>query len=108
MDDKADGGIVPVRAVHPPSDFTGTGQEEEAYATKPKAKLAYTSTNWALHQYTDALDKLLLALDAVESWGDAGVRQRRREEVKMVEREAARVDWYWREAWSSFCQSQNP
>jgi len=107
VDSKGDGGIVSVRAVHPPSDFTEADQEEEEGSTKPKGKLAYTSTNYSLHQYADSLDKLLLALDAIESWGDAGVRKRRREEVKMVEHEAARVDWYWREAWSSYCQSQS-
>jgi hypothetical protein len=42
-------------------------------------RLAYTARNHALHVRMDSMDKLLMKLDGVESWGNEGVRKRRRE-----------------------------
>ncbi|OBZ75035.1 hypothetical protein A0H81_05456 [Grifola frondosa] len=74
-------------------------EEEEAAGGVPK--LAYTPINAQVHTYEEELNCLLSALDAVESLGDVGVREARRELVRMVEREAERVEqwkgvvWRW-------------
>lgn len=85
------GQVVSVRAVHAPSGFvegeTGGG-----------GKLAYTSANYSLHQYVDGLERLLIDLDGVNSWGDAGVRKRRKGIAGRIEREGRRMEWYWQKA----------
>ncbi|KAJ7353350.1 hypothetical protein DFH08DRAFT_987632 [Mycena albidolilacea] len=53
-------------------------------------------TNVPLHTYIELLGRLLVALDAVESRGNRGVRERRRAVVRAVEAEAARVEAFWR------------
>jgi len=55
-------------------------------------KLAYAPVNAPIHGHLDGLLKLLQELDAVESGGDDQVRRERREVVKAVEAEMARVD----------------
>jgi len=62
-------------------------------------RLAYTPRNHALHVYTDSMDKLLMKLDGVESWGDEEVRKRRRDVVKAIEEEANSVERQWMNAW---------
>ena len=70
-------------------------------------KLAFTSTNFALNSYVDALDKILMKLDGVESWGNKVIRTRRRGIVKAVEREASKLERYWRQAWADFIEKQS-
>lgn len=65
-------------------------------------KLAYNSTNSRLHAYVEALSRLLLKLDGIESWGDASVRKSRRRVVGKVEGEASKVDSYWKAAWANY------
>ncbi|KAF9054237.1 hypothetical protein BJ165DRAFT_1337765 [Panaeolus papilionaceus] len=102
-----DEGIITVRATHPPSDYNrDLPMEDEETSPVSEGKLAYTSTNYNLHQYSDSIDKLLIKLDGVESWGCKGVRDRRRSIVKSIGREAARLDWYWREAWQDYVRQQ--
>lgn len=81
---------------------------EDPFENVPK--LAYTPANAPLHAYEEELNRILSALDAVESRGDQGVRAARRELARAVEREAERVErwravvWHWwtqREASSS-------
>ena len=69
-------------------------------------KLAYTSTNYGLHAYSESLLKLLMQLDGVESWGDANVRKRRRAVVKEIEGEVSRVDAYWKNAWRDYLREK--
>ncbi|KAJ7353348.1 hypothetical protein DFH08DRAFT_956415 [Mycena albidolilacea] len=69
-------------------------------------KLAFTPTNVPLHTYIALLSHLLVALDAVESRGDRGVRERRRAIVRAVEAEAARVEAFWRGVWAVHHQEQ--
>ncbi|CUA71491.1 hypothetical protein RSOLAG22IIIB_09618 [Rhizoctonia solani] len=63
------------------------------------SKLAYTSNNAPLHGYEHALTGLLTRLDAVESYGDDGVRRARKEAVKTIEQELERLDGMKAEAW---------
>ncbi|KAK0485940.1 hypothetical protein IW261DRAFT_762545 [Armillaria novae-zelandiae] len=62
-------------------------------------KLAYTNHNTPLHAYNESLNRLLVQLDAVESWGELGVRERRKHVISMVEAEAAKVERGWKAVW---------
>ncbi|KAK0212701.1 hypothetical protein DFS33DRAFT_57355 [Desarmillaria ectypa] len=74
-----------------------TGGSSERRFTPPK--LAYTNRNTPLHAYNESLSRLLVQLDAVESWGEQEVRERRKHVVSMVETEAARVERGWNTMW---------
>jgi hypothetical protein len=63
-------------------------------------KLAFTSTNVPLHTHMELLSRLLVALDAVESWGDQKVRERRRSVVRKIEAEAGSLEEFWRDVWA--------
>lgn len=69
-------------------------------------KLAFNSTNYGLHAYMDSLDKLLVKLDGVESWGDRDIRARRRAVVKRIEQEQARLDRFWKDSWLNYMETQ--
>ncbi|KAF9468313.1 hypothetical protein BDZ94DRAFT_1232372 [Collybia nuda] len=62
-------------------------------------KLAYTTTNYDLHVYVEALNRLLIRLDGVESWGEKRVREERRRVVRQIEAEAGSVEVYWKGIW---------
>ncbi|KAI9058824.1 hypothetical protein FKP32DRAFT_1548446, partial [Trametes sanguinea] len=85
--------VDPSAALPSPSLSAADAQDEDPFKHVPK--LAYTPTNAALHGYEEELNRILSALDAIESRGDAGVRAARRELARMVEREAERVE-RWR------------
>ncbi|KAJ7274512.1 hypothetical protein B0H12DRAFT_1319461 [Mycena haematopus] len=57
----------------------------EASASYPAAKLPYTPRNAPVRHYESALNDLLSQLDAIDSEGNATVRQQRKEVVRMVE-----------------------
>ncbi|CAE6522471.1 unnamed protein product [Rhizoctonia solani] len=85
------------------SSFT-TLQSEFTFPTRldfqpGSSKLAYTPNNAPLHRYEHALTGLLTRLDAVESYGDDGVRRARKEAVKTIEQELERLDEMKAEAW---------
>ena len=69
-------------------------------------RLAYTPRNHALHVYTDSMDKLLMKLDGVESWGDEDVRKRRRDVVKAIEEEASSLERQWMNAWRLYINNR--
>lgn len=71
---------------------------EEGRSRRPQ--LAYTSQNAQVHAYLEELNRLLSALDAVESGGDKEVRERRKGIVREVEAEAERVEAVVGEVWS--------
>ena len=92
-----EGGVVSVSPLSSPSssnDTPGQGQ--------PRAKLAYTATNVSLHTYVESLNRLLVALDGVESWGVKDVRESRKGVVRKVEKEAEEVDELWRRVWETY------
>ncbi|KAH9943777.1 hypothetical protein B0H21DRAFT_748018 [Amylocystis lapponica] len=64
--------------------------------------LAYTSTNRPLHAYDEELTRVLSALDAVESHGNARVRAARRDLVRAVEREAERLEQWKGALWRAW------
>lgn len=80
----------------PPSSLTF-----QTSASSNAPKLDYTSTNAPVHGYEDALTKLLMELDGVESGGDIDVRTRRKELVKRVEGEAQRVETWRRDCFEA-------
>ena len=69
-------------------------------------KLAYSPTNAPLHAYEEELNRILGALDAVESNGDMGVRSARRELARAVEREAEKVERWRGVVWRWWVESQ--
>ncbi|KAJ3551911.1 hypothetical protein NP233_g12992 [Leucocoprinus birnbaumii] len=100
--------VINIPAVSP-SSVTRSNQNENEDDTDPNVKipkLAFNSTNYSLLAYNDALDKLLVKLDGVESWGEADVRKRRRKVVKQIEKEQAFVDRFWRTSWLKHIETQ--
>ncbi|KAK0461126.1 uncharacterized protein EV420DRAFT_180637 [Desarmillaria tabescens] len=89
LDFELDGEVVSV----------STNGSSEPKLTPPK--LAYTNRNTPLHAYNEALNRLLVQLDAVESWGELEIRERRKCVVSMVEAEAARVERGWKAMWEA-------
>ncbi|TCD68543.1 hypothetical protein EIP91_010468 [Steccherinum ochraceum] len=85
--------VLPTIEEEPPTPV----EDEDAQPAFSAPKLAYTSTNAPVHQYDEELNQLLSKLDAVESGGDHTIREKRRELVRMVEKEAQRMD-LWRVA----------
>ncbi|KAJ2915108.1 hypothetical protein MD484_g5298, partial [Candolleomyces efflorescens] len=79
---------------------------EEPAPVDSDGKLAYTLRNYPLHAYVEALSKLLMELDGVNSWGSADVRKRRRGVVKEIEQEVQRVEAYWKGAWQDYVEAQ--
>lgn len=62
-------------------------------------KLAFTTNNKPVHAYNEMLNRLLVNLDSVESWGERSVRERRRAVVLAVEAEASRLEQRWKAVW---------
>ncbi|GAA5854874.1 hypothetical protein JCM8547_004104 [Rhodosporidiobolus lusitaniae] len=71
----------------PPSTLTFTPT-----STSLSPKLAFTSENAPVHAYEEALTKLLVELDGVDSLGEEEIRKRRKGMVKEVEGELERVE----------------
>ena len=94
---------VTVHAIRPPSD-----DEETMDVDGQEPKLAYTATNYPIHNYTDALDKLLMKLDGVESWGKKEIRDKRRAIVHEISRESSRLDRYLKQAWMDSLKKEQP
>jgi len=94
---------VTVHATRPPSD-----DEETMDVDGQEPKLAYTATNYPIHNYTDALDKLLMKLDGVESWGKKEIRDKRRGIVHEISKESSRLDRYLKQAWMDSLKKEQP
>ncbi|KAF9526012.1 hypothetical protein CPB83DRAFT_858505 [Crepidotus variabilis] len=103
-------GHISVHANRPPSEFDYVPEVETEETPMDvdggEPKLAYTSVNYPLHTYTDAMDKLLMKLDGVESWGEKAVREKRRSIVRDINKESARLDRYWKQAWTDHIEAQ--
>ncbi|PFH47062.1 hypothetical protein AMATHDRAFT_7109 [Amanita thiersii Skay4041] len=65
-------------------------------------RLAFTSRNYALNAYMEELNVLLTKLDGIESYGSAKIRQRRKQVVRCIEKEAVKIEKYWRGAWRAY------
>ncbi|GAA5884662.1 hypothetical protein JCM16303_003703 [Sporobolomyces ruberrimus] len=75
----------------PPSDFTTPSSSTP--------RLAFGSANSSFLAHEDFLVNLLSKIDAVQSGGDRQVKQERKELVKKVEKELARLDAMRERAW---------
>ncbi|PPQ90288.1 hypothetical protein CVT25_013114 [Psilocybe cyanescens] len=102
----SEGGHISVGAYRPPSDFDNEDDVQPMDVDGSEGKLDYTSTNYALNSYMDSLDKLLMKLDGVESWGQKEIRLKRRSVVKSIEKEASKVDRYWKQTWVDYLVKQ--
>ncbi|KAI4524564.1 hypothetical protein K525DRAFT_262482, partial [Schizophyllum commune Loenen D] len=71
-----------------------------------EAKLAYTPNNVPLHGYTESLNRLLVELDGVDSFGRREVRERRKEVVREVEKECAAVENTWKGLWKAHLEGK--
>ncbi|KIM81255.1 hypothetical protein PILCRDRAFT_821714 [Piloderma croceum F 1598] len=91
----ADGEVVTLRVDH----AALTQSETRSESAPPAARLAFTPTNVHIRAYDGNLNRILTTLDAVESWGEKKVRDRRRDVVRNVEQEAARIESLWIDVW---------
>jgi hypothetical protein len=91
----ADGEVVTLRVDH----AALTQSEPRSESAPPAARLAFTPTNVHIRAYDGNLNRILTTLDAVESWGEKKVRDRRRDVVRNVEQEAARIESLWVDVW---------
>ncbi|KAF8889056.1 hypothetical protein BD779DRAFT_1521733 [Infundibulicybe gibba] len=80
---------------------TGDKPEEGEGRELEVPKLAYTHRNAPLLAYAEELSRLLVKLDAVESWGVKAVRERRRQVVRAVEAEAEALERLWKGVWAN-------
>lgn len=65
-------------------------------------KLSYTANNYAVHAHVEGLNRLLMKLDSVESWGDSRVRKSRKAVVWRIDAQASEVEAYWKRAWIAY------
>lgn len=110
---RAEEGHISLPTTHSPSEFDEIEEvddddegEARMEVDKPQPKLAYTAVNYTLHSYIDAMEKLLMKLDGVESWGDKGVRDSRRSVVREIGKESVRLERYWKQAWMDYVEKQ--
>ncbi|KAH9920870.1 uncharacterized protein BXZ73DRAFT_80064 [Epithele typhae] len=102
-------GRLPPTTVTVEASLKARGDAEDADADAllcAAPRLAYSPTNAPLHAYEEELNRLLTALDAVESRGDHGVRAARRELARAVEQEAERVERWRGIVWKWWTESQ--
>ncbi|KAI0742852.1 hypothetical protein C8Q80DRAFT_1191073 [Daedaleopsis nitida] len=97
-------GRIPTTVTVDPAAAQSSLDSADLFENVPK--LAYTPTNAALHGYEEELNRILSALDAVESRGDLGVRMVRRELARTVESEAERVERWRAVVWNRWTQQQ--
>lgn len=81
---------------HPPPSLSF---QPTATATSPK--LDFSASNRPVLAFEEALVKLMIQLDSVESEGDVKVREERKKLVNRVDAELAKVDQLKREAWEN-------
>ncbi|KDQ55907.1 hypothetical protein JAAARDRAFT_103805, partial [Jaapia argillacea MUCL 33604] len=81
---------TPNTPLHP--DPTTFGADRSIGSSSSQPKLAFTPNNVPLHAYDEELNRLLGKLDAIESGGDGGVREKRKGCVRDVESEAVRIE----------------
>lgn len=89
-----------------PSLIDDETSEELSLEADEVGKLAFTSANYALHTYADAMEKLVIKLDGVNSLGDKRVREKRRSIVREISKESAKLEGYWKRAWSDYVEKQ--
>ena len=96
----ADGEVVSLEVV--PTAPLPVPSETQSKSTSLAARLAFTPANVPIRVYDEHLNRILTKLDAVESWGERKVRERRRDVVRNVELEAARIESLWVDMWRRY------
>ncbi|GAA5928189.1 uncharacterized protein JCM15063_003812 [Sporobolomyces koalae] len=86
-------------AFEKPLSFTFQQRASTIDSSSPAPPLAFGSANSSFLSYEDFLVKLLSDIDAVESGGDRQVKQERKQLVRNVEKELARLDAMKERAW---------
>lgn len=109
----SEGGHISVHTTQSPLEFDkveevirGEG-ETSMEVDEQRPKLAYTPVNYSVHSYVDAMEKLLMRLDGVDSWGVTGIREKRRSVVREIGEESARLDRYCQQVWTDYVEKQN-
>jgi len=92
-------GHISLRVYRVPSEFDEAEVGKGGASNESQPKLARTSVNFPIHSHKEELEKLLVRLDGIESWGDKGVREKRRLAVKEVGKESAKLERCWKRAW---------
>jgi hypothetical protein len=88
---------------------TSFNQIPSSESKLPSPKLAYTSNNTPIHAYNEDLNRLLSALDGIESGGDQTVRDRRKRLAHAVEIEAQRMETWVLKLWEGrFADASRP
>jgi len=91
-------GVVSIPVHYPFEQFDGSSMTSTSQSIP---KLAYTTTNKPIHAYIEDLNRLLSALDAIESGGDGLVRGKRKQLAQAVESEAQRLDRWISGVWEA-------
>ncbi|KAH8813659.1 hypothetical protein DL96DRAFT_1715974 [Flagelloscypha sp. PMI_526] len=79
-----------------------TGSTWAMPSSSSTAKLAYTKNNAPLHAHVEALSRLLVKLDEVDSCGLKSIRERRKAVVRSIEDEAESLEARWRGVWAAY------
>jgi hypothetical protein len=101
-------GHISVLTTRAPSEFDKVeeGEKEQMEVDGQLPKLAYTAVNYSVHSYVDAMERLLMRLDGVESWGDKGVRESRRSAVREIGKETVKLERFWKHTWMDYVEKQ--
>lgn len=85
--------------------FSASPSPVDRSARSPTPPLAFGSANTPFLAYEEYLLSLLTKVDAVESHGDSAIKRARKELVKQVEAELARLDGLKEKAWEELSAS---
>ncbi|GAA5949194.1 hypothetical protein JCM21900_000855 [Sporobolomyces salmonicolor] len=91
-----------------PTSLTFQSSPSPSSTRSPTPPLAFGAPNASFLAYEDFLVNLLSKIDAVESGGDRAVKSARKELVRKVEKELARLDAMKDRAWEEQSESAEP
>ena len=80
--------------------------ETQSKSTTLTARLAFTPTNIPICVYDKHLNQILTKLNAVKSWGERKVRERRRDVICNVELEVAWIESLWVDMWRRYVDAK--
>ena len=80
--------------------------ETQSKSTTLTARLAFTFTNIPICVYDKHLNQILTKLNAVKSWGERKVRERRMDVICNMELEVARIESLWVDMWRRYVDAK--